>query len=167
MQENILELFRPIKNLIFDVDGVLATEHLLVTEEGKLLRQMNSKDGFALKTAIDKGYNVIIITGGASQGVAKRLWGLGIKEVHYGIHDKLPKYNELQQQFNLKKEETLYMGDDMVDYEVMQQVGLPCCPANAIPEIQAISKYISLKTGGNGCARDVIEKVLKLNNHWF
>jgi len=167
MSENILELFRPIKNLIFDVDGVLATEHLLVTEEGHLLRQMNSKDGFALKTALDKGYTIIIITGGASMGVAKRLWGLGIEQVHYGIHNKQSKYNELQQQFNLKKEETLYMGDDMVDFEVMQLVGLPCCPANAVSEIQQISKYISPFNGGYGCVRDVIEKVLKLNNQWY
>jgi 3-deoxy-D-manno-octulosonate 8-phosphate phosphatase (KDO 8-P phosphatase) len=59
------------------------------------------------------------------------------------------------------------MGDDMPDLEVMQQVGLPCAPADACPEIKAISQYISDLNGGSGCARDVIEKVLKLNGHWL
>ncbi|HSC39844.1 MAG TPA: hypothetical protein VLD19_18305, partial [Chitinophagaceae bacterium] len=62
--------------------------------------------------------------------------------------------------------EVLFMGDDIPDYEAMRQVGLPCCPADAASEIKHISKYISNIKGGYGCARDVIEKVLKLNNHW-
>jgi 3-deoxy-D-manno-octulosonate 8-phosphate phosphatase (KDO 8-P phosphatase) len=66
----------------------------------------------------------------------------------------------------LNWDEVLFMGDDMPDYTSMLLTGLPCCPADAVPEIRQVSHYISPIAGGMGCARDVIEKVLKLNGHW-
>jgi 3-deoxy-D-manno-octulosonate 8-phosphate phosphatase (KDO 8-P phosphatase) len=68
---------------------------------------------------------------------------------------------------HLKWEETLFMGDDIPDLEVMKMVGLSACPADAVPEIKAVSKFISSIHGGKGCAREVIEKVMKLNDHWL
>jgi 3-deoxy-D-manno-octulosonate 8-phosphate phosphatase (KDO 8-P phosphatase) len=59
------------------------------------------------------------------------------------------------------------MGDDIPDLEVMKMVGLSACPADAVPEIKAVSKFISTVQGGQGCAREVIEKVMKLNDHWL
>jgi 3-deoxy-D-manno-octulosonate 8-phosphate phosphatase (KDO 8-P phosphatase) len=59
------------------------------------------------------------------------------------------------------------MGDDIPDYEVLKVCGLPCCPADAAQEIKDICLYISDKTGGNGCARDVIEQVLKAQDKWM
>ena len=64
------------------------------------------------------------------------------------------------------KRQILYMGDDLPDYEVMRRVGLPTCPNDAVPEIREISHYISPYKGGEGCVRDVIEKVMKLNGVW-
>jgi 3-deoxy-D-manno-octulosonate 8-phosphate phosphatase (KDO 8-P phosphatase) len=58
------------------------------------------------------------------------------------------------------------MGDDLPDVAVLDKVGLPCCPADAVMEVKQISKYISAEKGGHGCVRDVIEKVLKLNDNW-
>ena len=59
------------------------------------------------------------------------------------------------------------MGDDIPDYEVMLKVGLPACPADAAPEIKAISKYISHKNGGDGCGRDLLEQILKAQGLWM
>lgn len=59
------------------------------------------------------------------------------------------------------------MGDDIPDYEIMQLVGLPCCPSDAVPEIKAISKYVSPYNGGYGCGRDVIEQVMKVKGLWM
>ena len=59
------------------------------------------------------------------------------------------------------------MGDDIPDLDVMKLVGLAACPLDAVPEIKSVSKFISTFNGGKGCAREVIEKVLKLNNHWL
>ena len=163
---SVLQLFKPIKTFVFDVDGVLATEILVILQGGDMARNMNSKDGYALQLAVKKGYEVAIISGGNSEPVRQRLERLGIKNIFLGIHDKKEKLLEYVLENNLQLGQVLYMGDDIPDYLVMNLVGLPCCPADAVPEIKQLSKYISPKKGGEGCGRDVIEKVLKLNGHW-
>lgn len=163
---SVLQLFKPIKTFVFDVDGVLATDILVILQGGDMARNMNSKDGYALQLAVKKGYGVVIISGGISEPVRQRLERLGIKNVFLGIHNKKEKLLEYVQKHELQLDEILYMGDDIPDYLVMNLVGLPCCPADAVQEIKQISKYISPIDGGKGCGRDVIEKVLKLNGHW-
>jgi 3-deoxy-D-manno-octulosonate 8-phosphate phosphatase (KDO 8-P phosphatase) len=163
---NILQLFKPIKTFVFDVDGVLAIDTMIVMPDGELVRSMNSKDGYALQLAVKKGYHVVIITGGNSEAVKQRLVKLGVTAVFLGVHNKQEKLKAFAQEHNLHLDEMLYMGDDIPDYVAMQLTGLPCCPADAVPEIKQISKYTSPFTGGYGCGRDVIEKVLKLNGHW-
>ncbi len=161
---NTLSLFKQIKVLIFDVDGVLTNSQLLILEDGSLLRQMNTRDGYAIKQALEEGLEVFIITGGKSTGVLKRLEGLGIPKrcIYAGIQRKIEVWEELTAHYQWKPETVLYMGDDFPDYEVMQQVGMACCPSDAVHEIKALCKYISPIKGGEGCVRDVIEKVIKL-----
>lgn len=163
---SILDQFRKITTFVFDVDGVLTDGTLFVFDDGQFVRRMNIKDGFALQLAVKKGYRVVIISGGASDAVTKRLNRLGIPDVFMQVTDKKGKLTEYVQQHNLEWSEILFMGDDIPDYEVMKQAGLPCAPADAVTEIKQIAKHISLLPGGQGCAREVIEKVLKLNNHW-
>lgn len=164
---NTLSKFSDIKTFIFDVDGVLTNSNLLVSENGDLLRTVNTRDGFAIRTAIDKGYNVFIITGGGSEGITKRFSRLGVPLIFSKVKDKKSKFEELISEHDLNPEEILYMGDDIVDYEVMQKVGLAACPEDAVPEIVSLCKYVSPLKGGHGCVRDVIEKVLKLHDNWF
>jgi 3-deoxy-D-manno-octulosonate 8-phosphate phosphatase (KDO 8-P phosphatase) len=163
---NVLELFKPVKTFVFDVDGVLAISTMIVMPGGELVRSMNSKDGYAMQLAVKKGYNIIVISGGNSEAVKQRLIKLGVTEIFMGEHNKKEKLAECVLKHRLSFSEMLFMGDDIPDYTVMQTVGLPCCPADAVPEIKQISKYISPFAGGYGCSRDVIEKVLKLNGHW-
>lgn len=163
---NILELFAPIRTFVFDVDGVLTDSTLVATEDGHLLRRMNIKDGYAIQLAIKKGYKVWVISGAKSEGVKLRLQKLGVTDVHIGIETKKELLQEIALSSKTAYESVLYMGDDIPDYAVMQLCGLPCCPADAVAEIKSISKYISHKKGGDGCVRDVIEKVMKLNGDW-
>lgn len=163
---NQLEQFKAIETFIFDVDGVLTDNKVLVTEEGGLLRQMSIRDGYALKTAVRQGYRVAIITGGKSEGVRRRLQGLGIKDIFTGVSEKLVAYETLRERYNLDEQKILYMGDDVPDLPVMRKVWVPTCPADAVPELLEVATYISPLNGGAGCARDVIEKVLRLNNDW-
>jgi 3-deoxy-D-manno-octulosonate 8-phosphate phosphatase (KDO 8-P phosphatase) len=151
---------------VFDVDGVLTDGSLLLNEEGHILRTMNIKDGYALQLAIKKGYQVWIISGGKSEAVRLRLNKLGIHEVHIGIHSKKDFLHDIVTKSKTDYSQMLYMGDDIPDHAAMLQCGLPCCPNDAVPEIKEVSKYISPLSGGKGCVRDVIEKVLKLNNDW-
>lgn len=163
---NVLEKFKTVKTFVFDVDGVLTDGTLLILEDGQMARRMNIKDGYALQLAIKKGYRVVIISGGTSEAVKERLARLGVKDCFVKIDDKKAKLIEYVAQHKLVWEEILFMGDDIPDYIPMQLTGLPCCPADAAPEIKRICRYISPVEGGRGCARDVIEKVLKLNGHW-
>jgi 3-deoxy-D-manno-octulosonate 8-phosphate phosphatase (KDO 8-P phosphatase) len=164
---NVLELFKPIKLIVLDVDGVLTDGNLLIMENGHdWLRQMNIKDGYALQLAVKKGYHVAIVSGSYSIGVEARLKKLGIKELHFNIKDKLDCVRKLLNKYNLMNDQAMFMGDDIPDYAVMKWVGLACCPADAAFEIKEISQYQSASYGGRGCVRDVIQKILTINGHW-
>jgi 3-deoxy-D-manno-octulosonate 8-phosphate phosphatase (KDO 8-P phosphatase) len=160
------EYLNDITALIFDVDGVLTDGTVTVTTSGEMLRTMNIKDGYAIKTAVDNGYHICIISGGSNEGVRLRLQGLGVKDIHLGVHDKVNTLNDYFKSLNLNKNQVLYMGDDIPDLKVMQMVGLPCCPKDAVPEIKAISSYVSHKNGGKGAVRDIIEQVMKVQGKW-
>ena len=162
----VLNQFKQVKCFAFDVDGVLTDGSLLLLDDGQMARSMNTKDGYALQLAVEKGYFIIVISGGGANGARLRLNKLGITEVHFDAKDKKQVLNTYLQANNLKPEQVLFMGDDIPDYMAMKEVGLPCCPADAVPEIKSISKYIAAMQGGRGCVREVIEKVLKLNGQW-
>ena len=149
------------------MDGVLTDGTITVTTDGEMLRTMNIKDGYALKTAVDRGYNVCIISGGSNEGVRLRLHGLGIKNIYLGAHHKTETLNNYLETKALKRENILFMGDDIPDLAVMQEIGLPCCPQDAVPEIKEVAKYVSHKKGGKGAVRDVIEQVLKVQGKWI
>lgn len=167
MEKSYKEILHQITTFVFDVDGVLTDGSINIMTNGELTRQMNVKDGFAMKTAIVKGYNIAIISGGNNEGVKKRLNGLGIQDVYLEIHNKLKIFNKYCKQNDINPENVLYMGDDIPDAEVMKIVGLSCAPQDADSEIQQIAKYISQKKGGKGCVRDVIEQVLRVQNNWM
>ena len=162
----MLELFQKINTFVFDVDGVLTDGTFQVAEDGHLLRTMHIRDGYALQLAVKKGYNVWVVAGGKCEMVRNRLNKLGVTEVHMGVEDKKEFLQEIAQALNVPLDQILFMGDDIPDYGAMNICGLPCCPADAVPEIKQVSKYISPVSGGKGCARDVLEKVLKLNGQW-
>lgn len=166
MAKSYKELMNDITTFIFDIDGVLTDSSVHVTESGEMLRIMNIRDGFAMKAALESGYNVCIISGGKNEGVRIRLRNLGIQDIHLGSPDKVETFKEYTELYNIKPETVLYMGDDIPDYHVMQLVGLPTCPQDASPEIKEISNYISHKNGGKGAVRDVIEQVMKVQGKW-
>ena len=163
---NILSLFKNISTFIFDVDGVLTDGAVLLLENGLQARRMHIKDGFALQMAIKNGYNVLIISGGSSPQVLQRLEKLGVTDIHMSVLDKKEFIEDYISKNNLSKEQVLYMGDDLPDLPAMSIVGLPVCPADAVNEVKEAVQYISPINGGCACVRDVIEKVLKLNDHW-
>ncbi|WP_395626901.1 KdsC family phosphatase, partial [Daejeonella sp.] len=155
-----LEKLKHIKAILLDVDGVLTNGNLLLTESGEQLRQFYIKDGYALQLAVKRGIKIAALSGAKSKGVEHRLKGLGIQDVFLGLDSKIEVYQNYLAQNNLSSKEILFVGDDMPDLQVMKLVGLAVCPADAVEEIKAISHYISPKNGGEGCVRDIVEKVL-------
>lgn len=168
MQENnIKQLFTRITTFIFDVDGVLTDGSITLMPGGEMVRTMNIKDAYALQKAVKEGYRVAVITGGNSQVVKEKLEVLGIRDVFLRSHNKAEVLENYMLEHELRNEEIAFMGDDLPDYEVLQKVGLPCCPADAAHEIKNICAYISIYKGGKGCARDLVEQVMRVHDKWM
>src|SRR5450755_4261049 len=163
---NLLESFKPITTLIFDIDGVLTNGGIWVFESGEQVRQMSVKDGYALQLAVKKKYLLAVISGGNGVGAELRLQKLGITNIFLNVTDKFQAIEGFLFKHKISWTETLYMGDDIPDSLPMKKAGMPCAPADAAPEILQIARYISPHGGGKGCVRDVIEKLLRLHGNW-
>jgi 3-deoxy-D-manno-octulosonate 8-phosphate phosphatase (KDO 8-P phosphatase) len=155
-----------ITTFIFDVDGVLTDGGVnLFTNEA--VRSLNARDGYALQYAAKMGYAIFIISGGNSKAVKERLKGAGVKEVILQASNKVKVYEDLKIKYNFTDDQTLYMGDDIPDYNVMKMVGVATCPQDAAIEIKNIAAYQSPFKGGHHCVRDVIEQTLRVQGKWF
>lgn len=166
MTQNFKELLNNVKAFAFDVDGVFTDGNVVLHPSGELIRTTNTRDGYAVHVAIERGFPIAIITGGNSQSVKDRFKGLGVTDIYQGVTDKVEALEDFRFKYGIELSEILYMGDDLPDYEVLKKVGIPTCPADAVPEIRGLSVYISNYSGGKGCVRDVIEQVLRLNDKW-
>ena len=162
-----LQRLKEVTTFIFDVDGVLTDGSILASESGEFLRSFNIKDGYALQLAVKRGYLVCIISGGKGAAMQKRFEGLKLQEVFLDVSDKVKVYETLVSKYNLEPKQVLYMGDDVPDLKIMALVGVPTCPADAVPDVKAISSYISPFDGGKTAVRDIIEKVLRVQGTWF
>ena len=158
--------FELITTFVFDVDGVFTNGEVLVMENGDMLRTMSTRDGQAVRYAIEAGYRVVVITKGASEGVRKRFDYLGLTDIYDKLKDKAASYDDLLAKYNLKNEEILYMGDDLPDIVLLKKAGISACPADAVTEVLQLARYISPFNGGKGCVRDVIEKTMRLQGTW-
>jgi 3-deoxy-D-manno-octulosonate 8-phosphate phosphatase (KDO 8-P phosphatase) len=147
--------FNKITTFMFDVDGVFTNGDVLVTESGEMLRTMSTRDGQAVRYAVNLGYKVIIITKGLSEGVRKRFEFLTVTAIYDKLKEKTSAYEDALAKYNLTSEEIL-----------LRRVGLPSCPADATPEVIEVSEYISPFNGGKGCVRDVVEKVMRCQGTW-
>ncbi len=155
-----------ITTFIFDIDGVLTDGTVHITSTGDLMRSMHTKDGFAIKTALKKGYRVAVISGARDANVITRLSYLGIEDIFIGVDNKLPVYEKYIKKHQLSPSEVLYMGDDIPDIPLLQRVGLSAAPRDAVQEVLHMVDYISHKKGGKTCVRDIIEQVLRVQGNW-
>ncbi|MEJ2594261.1 MAG: HAD hydrolase family protein [bacterium] len=164
---NYKALLQNVDTFIFDYDGVMTDGRVILMEDGQPLRMANVKDGYVLQLIVKLGFNVVIISGGFSRSMENRFESLGIKDVYLGTKNKEVVLDNYLKERNINPDHVVYMGDDIPDYRVMQLVGIPVCPADAAEEIKKISIYISDKNGGEGCVRDIIEQVLKVQGKWM
>jgi len=159
---NLLELFKPIRSFMFDIEGVLTDGTLLVSGGGTPVYGLHSRDLYALEKAQAAGYTVIFLSENNPEAVCSFLKQSGFSHIYTYIKDKAPFLPQLPADLST----TLYMGDDMPDFAAMQLCAMAACPNDAVAEIREKAAYISPRNGGTGCVRDVLEKVLKLNSCW-
>lgn len=165
--KNYKELLSKINTFVFDYDGVFTNGTVFLMKTGEPLRTANVKDGYALQLANKKNYRILIISGGRSESMSNRFNLLKIKDVFLGVENKLKVYDEYLDKHSLKDENVLYMGDDIPDLEIMKRVGVATCPADAAEEVKEVSHYISHQKGGEGCVRDILEQVMKVQGKWM
>ena len=164
---NYKALLQEVDTFIFDYDGVMTDGKVILMEDGQPLRMANVKDGYVLQLIIKLGFNVVIISGGFSRSMENRFETLGITDVYLGTKNKEIVLDAYLKEREIDPKHVVYMGDDIPDFKVMQTVGIPVCPADASEEIKDISIYISDKKGGEGCVRDIVEQVLKVQGKWM
>ena len=162
---NYKALLQEVDTFIFDYDGVMTDGKVILMEDGQPLRMAHVKDGYVLQLVVKLGYNVVIISGGFSRSMENRFESLGIKDVFLGNKELVLK--EYLEKHQINPKHAVYMGDDIPDFKVMKMIGIPVCPADAAEEIKKISIYISDRNGGEGCVRDIIEQVLKVQGKWM
>lgn len=155
-----VELARPIKVVIFDVDGVLTDGSLFLGDDGQEYKAFNSKDGHGMVMLQHTGVQIGIITGRTSEVVKTRMASLGIEQLYQGRREKLPAYEELKAATGFSDEQIAYVGDDVVDLPVMLRVGL----AIAVQDAHALTKehahWVTPSAGGRGAAREICERLM-------
>jgi len=152
--------------VIFDVDGVLTDGSIILDDEGNEFKIFNVRDGHGIKMLNKAGIKVAIITGRKSRVVERRADELGIKDVFQGIFKKTSVYESLLQKYNCSDEEVAYMGDDIVDLELLKRVGLSAAPSDADEGAKKWAAFISTKKGGRGAAREFIDLILRSSGFW-
>lgn len=158
--KNYKNLFKNIKLVVLDVDGVLTNGNIMITEKGDIYRTYNVKDGLAIVRAKKQNIEIAVISGAKSIGIRKRMEPLGVKYIYLGSDDKLNRLKEVLALTGIDPKHTGYMGDDLPDLPAMKYVALPCCPKDADIKIKKICKFISSKNGGEGAVRELIDRII-------
>ena len=158
---------KKIKAVIFDVDGVLSRQTIVLSSDGEPLRTVNIEDGYAIQLAVKMGLRIAILTGGNTKAVKMRYSYLKVEDIYMGCVVKIETYRDFLEKYGYTDENIIYVGDDIPDYEIMKQCGCPCCPKDAASDIKAIANYVSDHNGGDGVGRDILEQVLRVQGKWL
>lgn len=157
---------KKIKLLILDVDGVMTDGSIILDNEGNEFKRFHVRDGHGIKMIQRAGIPVAIITGRKSKVVEIRAAELGIKEVHQKIYKKSAVFDDMLKKYNCKDENTAFMGDDVVDQELLKRAGLTAAPADAEEEAKKLADIVTKRGGGRGAVREFIDIILKASGLW-
>lgn len=143
-----------------DCDGCLTDGGMYYSEKGDELKKFNTKDGMGFSRLREKGIITGIITGENTRIAEARAKKLHIDGLHQGIGNKLDVVKRLAEKYQIDLTEIAYVGDDINDIDVLENVGFPCTVNNASDFIKRKARYVSGLNGGDGAVRDIIEFVL-------
>lgn len=161
-----MEKWGKIKLVILDVDGTLTDGGIYYDSHGNEMKRFDVKDGLGIKVALEAGIQFAIITGRESSMVLRRAKELGIQHVMTGKQKKYPVYIELLDKLKLSADEVGYIGDDLNDVPVMNEVGYCACPNDAAEHVKKICDFVAEKNGGYGAVRECIEYLVRKQNKW-
>lgn len=157
---NLIEKAKKIKCLICDVDGVLTDGLLFLGDNGNELKAFNVQDGMGLKLLMAVGIEIAVITTSRNEVIEHRMAQLGIKHYFKGQVDKRSAFVELKARLGLEYDQFAYVGDDLPDLAIMQQVGLGIAVGNAVRQVKEFATWVTEQTGGRGAVREVCDLIL-------
>ncbi|GIV16262.1 MAG: hydrolase [Armatimonadota bacterium] len=163
---SLLQSLQAVQAVILDVDGVLTDGGIYYDPTGREIKRFHVADGLGIELLRHAGLRVAILSGRVSEALTRRAAELKVAECYQGVRDKKAQIEKLRQQWQLKAEELLYVGDDLNDLPAFEAVGVRVAVANAVPEIKERAHYITQATGGNGAIREVCEWLLKARGEW-
>ncbi|NLX14232.1 MAG: HAD hydrolase family protein [Phycisphaerales bacterium] len=155
-----------INLLVLDVDGVLTDGSILMTETGEQIRAFHITDGLGIAMWRALGRQVAILTSKRSPGIEARAAMLGIEMIEQGAEDKLPGLERILHTAGIPADQAAYVGDDLLDLVAMRRVGFPIAVANAAPEVKAVARFVTTRSGGHGAVREAVEHIVKRDEQW-
>ncbi|MDR9828342.1 3-deoxy-manno-octulosonate-8-phosphatase KdsC [Vibrio sp. FNV 38] len=158
---DIIAIAKDIKLLICDVDGVFSDGLVYMGNSGEELKTFHTRDGYGVKSLMGAGVEIAIITGRQSQIVETRMSALGIKLIYQGQDDKIKAYQDICRKLDIAPEHTGYIGDDLIDWPVMERVALKVCVADGHPLLVQRANYVTKIKGGHGAVREVSDLILQ------
>jgi 3-deoxy-D-manno-octulosonate 8-phosphate phosphatase (KDO 8-P phosphatase) len=158
--KSLISKLQSLKLVVFDVDGVLTDGRLLYSEQGESIKCFNVKDGVAMKLLPKWGIQVAVITAKDSAPLRLRMKDLNVEHFYPGCHNKAEAFDDLVSRLRIKPTEVSYVGDDVIDLQVMPKVGVALCPADAHILVQRHCPIVLNKSAGDGVAREVADMVL-------
>ncbi|WP_394128592.1 3-deoxy-manno-octulosonate-8-phosphatase KdsC [Vibrio hepatarius] len=164
VEPSILAIAKQIKLLICDVDGVFSDGLIYMGNQGEELKTFHTRDGYGVKSLMNAGIEIAIITGRRSQIVENRMKALGISLIYQGQDDKIKAYQDICSKLNIAPEQTGYIGDDLIDWPVMEKVALQVCVADGHPLLAKRANYVTSIRGGHGAVREVCDLILQARN---
>jgi 3-deoxy-D-manno-octulosonate 8-phosphate phosphatase (KDO 8-P phosphatase) len=155
-----------VRLLLFDVDGVLTTGEVIMHADGSESKGFHIRDGAAIVWAQRVGLTVGLLSARSSGATAHRAAQLAVRIVEQGVKSKLDTYLRITRDARIADDEVAYMGDDLLDLQVLARVGLSAAPADAAPEVRERVDWVSAAPGGRGAVRELVELVLKAQQRW-
>ena len=157
---------RALRLLLLDVDGVLTDGRLHVGVEGELFKSFHVHDGLAVKLAQSAGIRIGVLSARSSEIVARRAAEVGIEVIAQGHEDKGAAFEQLRLRLGLDAGAIAYVGDDLQDLAVLGRVGLSAAPADAVEAVRSAVDYVTGARGGEGCVRELVERLLVARGVW-
>lgn len=164
VSQDVLDIAKGIKLLICDVDGVFSDGLIYMGNQGEEMKTFHTRDGYGVKSLMNAGIEIAIITGRQSQIVQNRMEALGISLIYQGQDDKVKAYQDICAKINVSPEFTGYIGDDLIDWPVMEKVALKVCVADGHPLLAKRANYVTHIRGGHGAVREVCDLILEARN---
>lgn len=161
VDKKIIDIAKEIKLLICDVDGVFSDGLIYMGNQGEELKTFHTRDGYGVKSLMSAGIDIAIITGRKSKIVENRMQALGIKLIYQGQDDKIKAYQDICSKLNVSPENTGYIGDDLIDWPVMEKVALKVCVADGHPLLAQRANFVTHTRGGHGAVREVCDLILE------